>query len=491
MPGTLFIIIAVDIPDFQYRMFHNLSRLSIVVFLQMLMSAEHPKVLFLLPIIMDFYFDNIVYSIDSVLTFIRYQIQVRSAAEWFFFFMPFYIFGEFPRYVLPVFFLLISRLAGWDRDDTEKRKAFLKNRPTVSVLLVGYNEEETVTKAIDSLLELEYENMEIIVVDDNSADEMYKAALPYSEKGLIKLFKNTAAGGRSGRPSSSNMALHLSTGEYILSVDADTSFDRDILLHMIGPFYDARVGGVAGNLKVRNTGESVWARFQAIEYTISIGLWKRWLNLIGMNMQASGAFGAFRRKVLLDTGAWDPELAEDADLSLKVKKAGWKIVFAPEAIAMTNAPTTRKALTNQRFRWDMSGFRTYFRKHADILKFWQYDWRNCFEVSLEFFFSIVMTMVYAAYIGYMLVFFPFILIFVWSVTYGVYMLTTLAAFGVHLIFSERIRDEWPLVFTIPFFPLYKGYTRWVRFFSVMMELFRVNYEDPYLPVSAWRNTRKW
>lgn len=440
---------------------------------------------------MEDLFNQAVFLVDNIVAFYMDQFGHRDWWQWVIFFMPFYVFGEFPRYILPGICLFFGWLMGRPADDKPQKQRFLATQPKISILIVGWNEEDSIAKCIESLLQLDYPQLELIVVDDNSTDRMYEIAKPYADRGEIRLFKNTAATGRSGRPTASNLALHYATGDYVVSVDADTSFDRDILLHMVGPFYDPAVGAVAGNLKVRNIGASIWTDLQAVEYMISIGLWKRWLNLLGMNMQASGAFGAFRREALEECGAWDPELAEDADLSLKVKKAGWKIVFAPAAIAMTNAPETRKVLTGQRIRWDKGAMRTYFHKHRDLFLFWRFDWRNSLELCLEYLFTVFFTYMYIGYLIWMLWFHPAILIFVWLVSYLVYLITFAIVLAVAILYSERKRSEWHLLATVVIFPFYKSYFRLIRCYALTLETFRINYEETYLPQSAWRNVPKW
>lgn len=434
---------------------------------------------------------DLIFFINEVCTDFTVHFGNRSPWEWFVFFSPFFLFGELPRYVLPAFAVLFARVLGLERPDAGSRKRFLESSPSVSVLLVGYNEEASIAKAIDSLMEFEYPGLEIIVIDDGSTDDMYGAAKPYADRGLIKLYRNSAASGRGGRPTASNTALVLSTGDFILSVDADTSFDRDTLLHMIGPFHDPRVGCVAGNLKVRNAGAGYWTRMQSLEYFQSISLWKRWLNILGWNMQASGAFGAFRRQVLMDCGAWDPELAEDADLSLKIRKAGWKITFAHRAIAMTSAPEKFRLLAGQRYRWDRGMLRTYFHKHLNLMRFWQFDWRDGMEMALEYFFSVFLTFLYPAWLGWMLWNHPLLLLYIYPITYCAYALTSAATIGVPILFSERRGDEWPLIFWTLLFPFYKGILRLVRLYALVLETLRINYEETYLPESSWRNAPRW
>ena len=91
----------------------------------------------------------------------------------------------------------------------------------------------------------------------------------------------------------------------------------------------------------------------------------------------------------------------------------------------------------------------------------------------------------------MFVFYPKILIFVWIFCYLLYTFSALLIMSVSLLFSERKKEEWPLLFTTFFFALYKSYFRWVRFWAMFLETFRLNYEESYLPKSAWKNTEKW
>jgi len=438
-------------------------------------------------------------SFEHDIAFILLQVQAtfmnelgnRPLFEWFLFFFPFFVFGEIPRYVMPAFIILGDKYFGVTRENIRAKNMFMSTSPTVSVLLVGYNEAPNIANAIDSLLEFDYPAMEIVVVDDGSTDDTYQQAKPFADRGLIKLYRNNSASGRAGRPAASNMALQLASGEFILSVDADTTFDRDALVQMISPFYDPNVGVVAGNIKPRNADANMLTRMQAIEYLQSITLWKSWLEMLGWNMQASGAFGAFRRAALQEVSAWDSELAEDADLSLKLKKAGWKIVFVPRAIAMTNVPEKLQQLMIQRHRWDRGLLRTYFRKHISLMKFWLFDWRNTAEMSLELLFSVVLTAFYVVWLIFMLIFFPAILAFAIIIMYVVYVLVTIFTVSVAVYTSERAHEESNLLAYTLFFPLYKGFFRWVRLYAFILEYFRLNYEQSYLPESAWRNTEKW
>jgi cellulose synthase/poly-beta-1,6-N-acetylglucosamine synthase-like glycosyltransferase len=104
------------------------------------------------------------------------------------------------------------------------------------------------------------------------------------------------------------------------------------------------VGAVSGSLGVRNASASLITRHQAIEYAIGIALGRIVQDSLGILSIVSGAFGAFRRAALEQVGGQDVEVGEDADLTMKLRRAGWRIRFAPDAHALTDAPETVSAL---------------------------------------------------------------------------------------------------------------------------------------------------
>lgn len=435
--------------------------------------------------------DRLLIFANDYLLYVRDQFAERTLLTWFLFFFPLVVFFELPRYATPVVLLPLLRLLRIPREDKEARRQFLSTNPSVSIIVAARNEEAVISHTIESLLATDYANKEIIVVDDASTDRTYEIARAYADRGLIRLLRNAARTGRGGRPVASNFGLLMSTGDFIVSVDADTSFDRDLIEQMIGPFYDPRVGVVAGNIKVRNVGESTWAALQAAEYLMSITLWKRWTNVLGTTLQASGACGAFRREALMDAGAWSAEITEDIDVSMKAKKLGWKVKFAPEAIAMTTVPATRKALLKQRVNWDRGMLRLYYHKHGDAMKFWRFGFGTAWEMAMEYLMGIVFNVVYAVYVVLMCAFAFKLFTFVMLACYLFYSTLSLLNLTVAISFSERRKHEWWLLQYAFVFPFYKGMLRWVRSYSVFLETFRLDYRDPYLPDSAYNNTERW
>jgi poly-beta-1,6-N-acetyl-D-glucosamine synthase len=132
---------------------------------------------------------------------------------------------------------------------------------------------------------------------------------------------------RGGKSAAINLGLSACTGDIVVISDVDTTFDRSAFAELLGYFADPRVGAVSGSLGVRNASASLITRHQAIEYAIGIALGRIVQDSLGILSIVSGAFGAFRRAALEQVGGQDVEVGEDADLTMKLRRAGWRILF--------------------------------------------------------------------------------------------------------------------------------------------------------------------
>lgn len=434
--------------------------------------------------------DNLTFIFSAIFDYTKTTMETRIFdLNAFVLFCPLVLL-EIARYCLPVPILLILRHFKLDNIHEKEDAEFMKTNPFVSIVVAARNEQACIKTTIESLLALEYKNYEIIIVDDSSTDSTYSICKEFADKGLIRFFRNNEAAGRTGRPIATNFGISMANGEFIISLDADTSYDYDIIQRIIGPFRDPNVGVVAGNLKVSNINDSIWTVCQAIEYAISIGMWKRWTNVTHTTLQASGAFGAFRMETIRSFRGWDPELAEDADVSVKARKSGWDIAFAPYAIAMTNVPVKLISLIKQRRRWDKGTVRTYYHKHRDLMipkSIGSIPFS--IEVMLDFFLFYVLSFGYFFYFIVLLIVDWRLLIFMEVFCYFVYTFMTYCTMTASIIMSERRREEWFLLLYIPFFPIYKFIFRWVRIYANFQETFRLSYKENYLPESGYQGER--
>jgi len=242
---------------------------------------------------------------------------------------------------------------------------------TISVLFPGHNEGSALRQAVVALGEQTRKYLQIVIVDDGSTDDMAEIGRQLKAEGLIDVFVST--GLRGGKSAATNLGLTFCTGQLVVVGDVDTSFDRYAIQRIVEPFADPLVGCVSGNIGVRNYQNSIMAKFQAIEYLITISLGRRLSDLLGALMICSGAFAAFRRDALIAVGGWDVGPGEDGIMTLKLRRAGWKVRFAPEAWALTDVPETASALFKQRRRWDASFVRVELDQFRAILNPFQHN----------------------------------------------------------------------------------------------------------------------
>ena len=186
----------------------------------------------------------------------------------------------------------------------------------------------------------------MIVVDDGSTDGTGEVL---QELGLdgVRVIRQANA----GKPVALNTGLIAAAHDIVVTVDGDTVFEPDSLLRLVAPFAEPDVGAVSGNTKVGNRG-GLLGRWQHIEYVMAYNLDRRMYEMLDCMPTVPGAIGAFCRAALVDVGGVSgATLAEDTDLTMAIGRGGWRVVYAEDARAWTEAPSTMRGLWRQRCRW--------------------------------------------------------------------------------------------------------------------------------------------
>lgn len=361
----------------------------------------------------------------------------------------------------------------------------------VTVVVAGYNEEDSVRRCVLSLHAQSRKPDEIIVVSDGSTDNMPGVLRDLLSEGLIDHAHCTDL--RAGKSAAINLAERWATGDIIVNVDCDCSYDRHALRNIIAPLEDREVGAVSGNILVRNPQVSLVTSFQAIEYLISISLGKQAAQLIDQVVCVSGAFGAFRRTAMESVHGVDVGGGEDLDLSLKLRKAGWKICFADTAICYTDVPESLQVLTNQRFRWERDAVRSRYRKHADMMNPFSPRFRLAellHEVDFIVF-QIIGAAILPIYIVWLFLTYGELgLIFLLAAQFGLLILD-IVVFALAALATPKAISL-PLLVYVPGYSLFNGvHMRFVRLFAYMQEwIFNASADDNYVPEKV-RLVRKW
>ncbi len=240
--------------------------------------------------------------------------------------------------------------------------------PPVSVLIPAYNEEDAIVATVRSALASDYSPLEVIVVDDGSVDrtgELLDENFGANPRVRILHQPNR------GKPAALRIALAESKSEVIVSIDADTHIEPDAVRHLVRHFAEDHVGAVAGNVKVGNRDRWI-TRWQALEYVTSQNLEKRAFDLLNCIPVVPGALSAWRTEAIRAAGGFTADtVAEDTDLTIAIRRAGWAIRYDEEAIGWTEAPETPGQLVRQRFRWTFGTLQSFW-KHRDTLGRWRY-----------------------------------------------------------------------------------------------------------------------
>ena len=268
--------------------------------------------------------------------------------------------------------------------------------PPISVVMGAYNEEACIVESVRATLGLRYPQFEVVVIDDGSTDGTFDALrnefdlidvapdidhdvalvgairsmhVPTSTLPLVVVRKTNVG----KRADALNAGLNAAQYPLVCCVDADSILERDALLRVAKPFVDdpERVIATGGVIRAVN-GSTVYrgqlssirqprswlARIQIIEYLRSFLLGRTGWSKFGSLLIISGAFGLYRRDLLLEIGGFDPtSLGEDADAIIALHKlqrdrgSNYRIVYVPEPVCWTEVPTTRDVLGRQRSRW--------------------------------------------------------------------------------------------------------------------------------------------
>lgn len=265
--------------------------------------------------------------------------------------------------------------------------------PTISILAPAYNEEATITASVQSLLTLDYPNLEVVVIADGCRDatidvlkaefslvEVHRAYAPrVPTRGVVALYRSVRHANlvvvdklNGGKADALNVGLNLASGELVCAIDADTLIERGALVRLARPMIiDPRVVATGGTIRPVNAvptrngqvldvtvPRQLLAGVQVVEYLRAFLLGRLGLNRLGGNLIISGAFGLFRREPMIAAGGWlHDTVGEDMELVVRLRRLGYEqhgpsgVVFVPDPTAWTEVPESWGVLGRQRDRW--------------------------------------------------------------------------------------------------------------------------------------------
>jgi peptidoglycan-N-acetylglucosamine deacetylase len=240
--------------------------------------------------------------------------------------------------------------------------------PRVAVLIPAYNEETVIVRTIRSVLNSDYKNLHIIVIDDGSLDHTFDVARQAYASEIAAGHLQVLTKVNGGKAAALNYALELLEEDIYIGIDADTVIAADAISKLIPHFEDPRIGAIAGNAKVGNR-VNLWTRWQALEYITSQNFERRALDLFHVVTVVPGAIGAWRTAAVKAAGGYPLNtVAEDADLTMNLLEQGLRVDYEDRSLAFTEAPIDAKGLMRQRFRWSFGTLQAIWKHRAAFIR---------------------------------------------------------------------------------------------------------------------------
>lgn len=264
----------------------------------------------------------------------------------------------------------------------------------ISLVVPAYNESASIITSVKAMLQLEYSQYELIIVNDGSSDDMLQKLIdefdmrefPEAYRARVKcapvrgVYRSTRIsnlrvvdkenGG--SKADASNAGMNISRYPLVCVVDADSILQPDSLRRVVRPFLeDPTTVAVGGTVRIANgctvrqgfletvgLPRNFLALVQVVEYLRAFLFGRMGWSPINGLLIISGAFGLFHKETLIEAGGFNPDaIGEDMELVLrlhrlmKAKRKPYRITFVPDPVCWTDAPENLRDLKSQRVRW--------------------------------------------------------------------------------------------------------------------------------------------
>ena len=327
--------------------------------------------------------------------------------------LVFYYFTKFADHFILIYsallfatYFLLSAFSAMDIQKYMRRNSFIDYRdiltapsaPSISIIAPAYNESKNIVENVRSLLNIHYVNFEVIIVNDGSKDDTLQLMIDAYEleaapvaieqklvsKPIVAVYKSKIPSlGRltvidkvnGGKADALNAGINISRYGIFAAIDVDCILEYESLLKMVKPFMEQtesdKVIAVGGVVRIANSCEvnegkiirvnlpdQILPRIQVLEYIRAFLLGRMaWSRLNGLIL-ISGAFGMFDKKIAIDCGGYNHRtVGEDMELVIQMRrymeerKKKYRVVYLPDPLCWTEAPSSLKILSKQRNRW--------------------------------------------------------------------------------------------------------------------------------------------
>lgn len=272
--------------------------------------------------------------------------------------------------------------------------------PSISIIAPAYNEEKSIVESVNSLLNLNYPNFEVIVVNDGSKDQTLFELIEHFQlerknphfletiptQPIKAIYRNPYIPSlmvidkvNGGKADALNVGINLAKADYICGIDADSILEKDSLLKLMSSMLDhdritlALGGSIVpvngsvvdhGQIEATGLGKSMLVRFQTIEYLRAFNISRTGFSALRSLLIVSGAFGLFEKRILTEVGGYltvsslkKNTVGEDMELVVRITRRAlethlkFRVDYIGHARCHTEVPEERKSFFRQRNRW--------------------------------------------------------------------------------------------------------------------------------------------
>ncbi|KKW09460.1 MAG: Glycosyltransferase involved in cell wall biogenesis [Candidatus Kaiserbacteria bacterium GW2011_GWA2_49_19] len=224
--------------------------------------------------------------------------------------------------------------------------------PSITIIVPVFNEENTVTKTVFSLLKLDYpkDKLKIIIVDDGSTDRTPTVIKRFRSQRRVEIIRKS----NGGKYTALNAGLAVTTTDLVGCLDADSFVPPDTLKKIIPYFENEKTMAVTPAIKIHRP-DGFIRHVQSNEYNLGIFM-KKCFSIIGAITVTPGPFSIFRKSVFDNLGLFrEAHNTEDLEIAMRMQKNLYRITNAHTAVVYTTGPATLHQLYRQRVRW-IQGF---------------------------------------------------------------------------------------------------------------------------------------
>ncbi len=250
-------------------------------------------------------------------------------------------------FVFSVYLASYNRTTSYQMKMKEQMsKKFRDQMECCSIIIPARNEESVIKRTVLDCLRQTYQNIEIIVICHNCTDRTYEEAL--CEDSRVKVFAlNTK---ESGKGIALNYGVEKANGNYVLVLDSDGFLNHDFIENAL-PLFDGNYAAVQGRYVPSNRSFNFVTRMLALEGDLWSTPFMTVRNLFGRRTPLGGTGYIIRKDILEKVGMFANHLVDDYELTFRLLRNGYRIVFAPYSINYDEKPPTLESMLRQRARW--------------------------------------------------------------------------------------------------------------------------------------------